>query len=414
MPRPGEPQTPAPRLSRSIERLRREFPGLQPDAVRLDGAAGTLLPEAVIRAIAEALRDSMANTHGVFPASRISTQTESEARRAVADLLAGEPEGVIFGPNMTTLTFRMASTLASGWAAGDEIIVTSLDHDANVRPWLLAAERAGVTIRWAEFDVSTGELAVDQFDELISERTRLVAVTAASNAIGTKPEVRAISDRVHAVGGLIYVDGVHATSHGPIDVRELGADFYACSAYKLFGPHAGMLHADAELLETLHPPKLAPASDVVPDRFEWGTPAFELLAGITAAVDWIAELSPDGGDRRRRVHQALAAGEQHLDRLLARALAGLGAISGVHLLGAARRRTSTVSFVLEEHTPREVAGRLAEQGIAVWDGDNYAYELMHRFGLADRGGAVRASIVLYNDERDVDRLVEAVHELAAS
>jgi selenocysteine lyase/cysteine desulfurase len=225
--------------------------------------------------------------------------------------------------------------------------------------------------------------------------------------------VRAISDRVHAAGGLLYVDGVHATSHGPIDVRELGADFYACSAYKLFGPHAGILSAAPELLEPLVPAKLAPAPNAVPDRFEWGTPAFELLAGITAAVDWIAGLSSIAGTRGARAHQALGAVEEHLARLLAQALEGLGAVPGVRLLGHPRRRTSTLSFVVEGRAPAEVSRRLAEHGIAVWDGDNYAYELMHRFGLADQGGAVRASIVLYNDEGDVDRLVEAVSQLSA-
>jgi cysteine desulfurase family protein (TIGR01976 family) len=411
---PVQPPTTTGALSRSAQSIRSEFPGLEPDTVRLDGAAGTLLPQAVIDAIATALRASMANTHGAFSASQASTETELEARRAVADLLGSDPRGVLFGPNMTTLTFRLAATLSAGWSSDDEVVVTSLDHDANVRPWLLAAERAGASIRWAEFDVQSGELPVDQFDSLISERTRVVAVTAASNAIGTKPDVRAISDRVHAAGGLMYVDGVHATSHGPIDVQALGADFYACSAYKLFGPHAGMVVADPGLLETLHPPKLAPSSNEVPDRFEWGTPAFELLAGITAAIDWLADLSPEKAPRGRRVHQALAAVEENLDRLLARALHGLEAISGVRLLGGARRRTSTISFVVEGRPPATVSRRLAEQGIAVWDGDNYAYELMHRFGLADRGGAVRASIVLYNNEADVDRLVQAVAELAAA
>jgi cysteine desulfurase family protein (TIGR01976 family) len=382
--------------------------------VRLDGAAGTLLPQPVIESIAEALRGSMANTHGVFPASLTSTRTEAEARQAVADLLGGDPHGVILGPNMTTLTFRMAATLAATWRAGEELVVTSLDHDANVRPWVLAAEQAGARVRWAEFDVDTGELPIDQFDSLICERTRLVAVTAASNAIGTKPDVRAISDRVHAVGGLIYVDGVHATSHGPIDIGALGADFYACSAYKLFGPHAGMLTASPELLQTLMPPKLAPASGEVPDRFEWGTPAFELLAGITAAVDWIAALSSSTGSRAERAHRALEAVETRLDELLKRALNGLEAIPGVRLLGGARRRTSTISFTVHGLAPAEVSSRLAAAGIAAWDGDNYAYELMRRFGLHTAGGAVRASIVLYNDEADVDRLVEAISEIARS
>jgi cysteine desulfurase family protein (TIGR01976 family) len=401
-------------LRASVEEIRREFPGLEPGSVRLDGAAGTLVPDPVIEAIAAALRDSMANTHGAFTASRYSTETELSARRAMADVLGGAPEGVILGPNMTSLTFRMAATLAADWRPGDEVVVTSLDHDANIRPWLLAAGQAGATVRWAEFDVDTGELPADAFERLINERTRLVAVTAASNAIGTKPDVRAISELAHLAGALTYIDGVHATSHGPIDTTALGADFYACSAYKLFGPHAGIVIADPGLLERLRPPKLAPSSNAVPDRFEWGTPAFELLAGVTAAVDWIAGLTTAPGSRRQRVLSALRAVEHHLDELLARALGGLHAIPGVRLLGGARHRTSTISFVVEGQPPVEVAQRLADRGIAVWDGDNYAYELMQRFGLRDHGGAVRASIVLYNNARDVDRLIEAVSEVAGS
>jgi cysteine desulfurase family protein (TIGR01976 family) len=315
---------------------------------------------------------------------------------------------------MTTLTFHLAGALSADWKPGDEIVVTSLDHDANVRPWVLAAERAGATVRWAEFDTETGELAAEAFDGLIGDRTRVVAVTAASNAIGTKPDLRAISGRAHAAGALTYVDGVHATSHGPIDITALGADFYVCSTYKLFGPHAGALIADPARLEQLRPAKLIPSPDEVPDRFERGTPALELLAGVTAAVDWIAGLTDLPGTRRERVVAALTAVEAHLDGLLDHALAGLAAIPKLRLLGAARRRTSTISFVLDGHHPSEVARRLAEQGIAVWAGDNYAYELMRRFGLSDSGGAVRASIVLYNHRGDLDRLIEAVAEITGA
>jgi cysteine desulfurase family protein (TIGR01976 family) len=399
-------------LAPSLAEIRAEFPGLLPGEVRLDGAAGTLVPTAVIDAVADALRLSMANVHGAFDASEHSTETVEAARRAIADLLGGDPGGVVLGPNMTTLTFHLADALARDWKPGDEVVVTSLDHDANIRPWVLTAERKGATVRWAEFDPHTGELPADVFDELIGERTRLVAVTAASNAIGTKPDVRAISDRAHAAGALAYVDGVHATSHGPIDVAALGADFYAFSTYKLFGPHTGAVIADPAQLERLWPAKLAPATDDVPDRFERGTPPFELLAGVTAAIDWIAGLTDAPGDRRERVVAALSAVEEYLATLLARALEGLGAIEGVRLLGAAQRRTSTISFVVAGTHPQEVARRLAEKRIAVWDGDNYAYELMQRFGLRDSGGAIRASIVLYNDKDDVDRLLEAVAEIA--
>lgn len=402
------------RLKLTIDEVRAEFPGLAAGTTRLDGAAGTLVPDAVIRAVAGGLRDAMANTHGAFAASAHSDEVVAATRRAVADLLGGRPEGVILGPNMTTLTFHLASALSARWAPGDEVVVTSLDHDANVRPWLLAAERAGATVRWAEFDPATGELPAEAFDPLIGERTRLVAVTAASNAIGTKPDVRAIADRAHAAGALVYVDGVHATSHGPIDVGALGADFYAFSAYKLFGPHVGIVHAAPELLRELRPAKLAPSPDGVPDRFERGTPPFELFAGVSAAIDWIAGLTDATGGRRERILAALGTAEAHLDELLHAALQGLARIEGVRLLGGARRRTSTISFLVAGRTPHEVASELARRGVAVWDGDNYALELMRRYGLHDRGGAVRASLVLYNDRGDVDRLLEAVAAVTGS
>ena len=398
-------------LSRSIESIRAEFPGLGRDWAPLDGAAGTQVPTAVIEAIAAALRDGMANLHGAFASSERSTAIVEEARRSVADLVNGTADGVVLGPNMTTLTFHTADALSKGWSEGDEIVVTSLDHDANIRPWVIAAERAGATVRWAEFDTTTGELPAEHFDDLLGDRTRLVAVTAASNAIGSRPDVRAIADRAHAAGALTYVDGVHATPHVPTDVRALGADFYVFSAYKLFGPHAAAVVADPALLETLAPAKLAPATDEIPDRFERGTPAFELLAGISAAVDWLAALSDVAGSRRERLVASLSAVEEYLAGLLGHALAGLAAIDGVRVLPAPPRRTSTLSFVIEGHTPLAVAEHLAGRRVSVWNGDNYAYELMNRFGLQESGGAVRASLVLYNTVADVDRLLAAVAEL---
>jgi cysteine desulfurase family protein (TIGR01976 family) len=292
------------------------------------------------------------------------------------------------------------------------VVVTSLDHDANIRPWVIAAERRGATVRWAEFDPHTGELSPEAFDAVVGENTRLVAVTAASNAIGTKPNVSAISERAHAVGALTFVDGVHATPHGPVDVAAIGADFYAFSTYKVFGPHIGVIVATPELLGHLRPAKVAPAPDAVPDRFERGTPPFELLAGVSAAVDWLAGLSDADGGRRRRILAALETMEEHLHGLLHHALRGLAEIDGVRVLGAPRRRTPTISFLVKDRSPNEVAKRLATLGVSVWDGDNYAFELMRRFGLAHSGGAVRASIVLYNIASDIDRFLEAVSEIA--
>jgi cysteine desulfurase family protein (TIGR01976 family) len=395
-----------------IDELRGQFPGLSRGVAALDGAAGTQVPAAVIDAVAAGLRTAMANAGGAFAASRVSTQALTDARSAIADLVGGVAEGVVFGPNMTTLTFHLADTLSRSWAPGEEVVVTSLDHDANIRPWLLAAERVGAPARVAEFDAETGELPLEAVERVLSERTRLVAVTAASNAIGTRPEVRAISELAHAAGALVYVDGVHATPHFAIDVGALGADFYACSAYKFCGPHIGAVIADPGLLERLRPAKLVPAPDTVPGRFERGTPPFELLVGVRAAVDWLACLTDAPGDRRARLLASFAAIEARLHELLARLVNGLAAIDGVRVLGQPRRRTSTVSFLVEGQAPTAVAASLASQGIAVWDGDNYARELMRRFGLAETGGAVRASIVLYNAAEEIDRLIGAVARLA--
>lgn len=395
-----------------IDDLRSQFPALSPDDAALDGAAGTQVPAAVIDAIADALRSAMANTDGAFTASRRSTEVVSAARSAIADLVGGVPAGVILGPNMTTLTFHLANALSRTWGRGDEVVVTSLDHDANVRPWRLAAERVGATVRVADFDLDTGELPVAAVERVLSERTKLVAVTAASNMIGTRPDVGAISEAAHAAGALTYVDGVHATSHVPVDVTDLGADFYACSSYKFCGPHTGCVTADPALLEELRPAKLVPSPDIVPKRFERGTPPFELLAGVRAAIDWLAGLTDAQGDRRARLLAAFTAIETRLQGLLGQLVAGLSAIDGVRLLGSPRRRTSTVSFLLDGFTPTEVSIRLGQQRIAVWDGDNYAFELMRRYGLSDSGGAVRASIVLYTTAAEVDRLVHAVAVLA--
>ncbi|HYB31550.1 MAG TPA: cysteine desulfurase-like protein [Solirubrobacteraceae bacterium] len=397
-----------------INEIRDQFPGLAAGHAHLDGAAGTHVPEAVIAAVEQGMRRAMANVGGAFEGSRTSTEVVAEARSALADLVGGLPDGVVLGPNMTTLTFHLADALSRTWAPGDEVVVTSLDHDANIRPWRLAAERVGVGVRVADFDLDTGELPTSAIEQVLTDRTRLVAVTAASNAIGTRPDVPAIAALTHACGALTYVDGVHATPHGPIDVRALGADFYACSSYKFYGPHTGAVIADPDVLASLHPAKLAPAPAASPARFERGTAAFELLAGVRAAIDWLAGLTDTSGSRRRQLLATFVAVEEALQNLLIRLLDGLSRIEGVRLLGAAEHRTSTVSFVLDGYQPDELAAHLAQRGIDVWAGDNYAYELMRRFGLAETGGAVRASIVLYNTPEDVDRLVQAVDELAAA
>ena len=398
-----------------VGRIRAAYPALADGHAYLDGAAGTQLPASVIDAIAGAYRLGLGNSGGAFAASRRSDEITGECRRAVADLTGGQPEGVILGPNMTTLTYRLARTLAGRWGPGDEIVVTRLDHDANVRPWVQAAERAGAGVRWADVQLPEGDLALPQLAELISDRTRLVAVSAASNLIGTRPDVAGITALAHRAGALAYVDGVHATPHVPVDVGALGADFYATSAYKWSGPHVGAVIADPALLDTLHPDKLAPAPDAGPDRFEHGTLPFADLAGVTAAVEHLASLASPapGGSRRERVLASMAAAEAHEQELFPVLLGGLDAMDHVTTYGKAARRTATAYFNVAGRTPLEVAGHLARRKINVWDGDNYAWELAGALGLRESGGGVRAGLVHYNDRSDVDRLLEAVGELGA-
>ena len=400
-------------MSFDIGRVRAAYPALRDGYAYLDGAAGTQVPTAVIEAIAEVYRSGIGNAGGAFPASGRADSIVAECRQALADLTGASPEGVILGPNMTTLTYRLADTLSRRWEPGDEVVVSRLDHDANVRPWVQAAARREATVRWADVDVSTAELPASQFGELLSERTRLVAVTAASNIVGTRPDVAAIAAAAHGVGALCYVDGVHATPHVPVDVGALGADFYATSAYKWSGPHIGAVVADPALLETLRPDKLVPSPDSVPGRFERGTAAFADLAGVTAAVEHLAALDPTAaGTRRERVLTSMAAVEAYEGQLFAALLGGLGEMRNVTLYGKAARRAPTAWFTVAGHSPADVAAHLAARRINVWNGDNYAWELAGALGVRESGGAVRAGLVHYNDAAEVDRLLAAVAELA--
>ncbi|MFG1972830.1 cysteine desulfurase-like protein [Nonomuraea fuscirosea] len=396
----------------TAERIRADYPALSGETAWLDGAAGTQVPRSVMEAIADVYRDGLGNVNGVFPASHRCERIVDECRDAIADLTGGEPDGVVLGANMTTLTYRFAATLARTWRPGDEIVLTRLDHDANVRPWAQAAERAGATVRWADIDVPSGELPAERFDTLLRERTRLVAITAASNVLGTIPDVAAIAKSAHKVGALVYVDGVHATPHMPVDVRALGSDFYATSAYKWSGPHVGAVVAAPDLLATLAPDKLAPAPDRVPDRFETGTPPFADLAGVTAAVDHLSRLDPVAtGTRRERILTSMAAVEAYEQAELAHLLDGLAAIPHVRLVGSPRRRTATAYFTVAGRAPRDVARELARHGLNVWSGHSYAWEPTGALGLRDAGGAVRAGLVHYNVRAEVERLLAVVAAL---
>jgi cysteine desulfurase family protein (TIGR01976 family) len=405
-------------LTFDVSAVRALYPALADGHAYLDGAAGTQVPVPVIDAIADAYRAGIGNLDGAFAASQRSDAIVARARAAVADLVGGTADGVVFGPSATTLAYRFSEALSRQWTTDDEIVVSRLDHDSNVRPWIQAAGRVGALVRWAEFDLVTGELPAGQYAELVGPRTRLVAVTAASNAIGTRPDVAAIAGYAHAVGALCYVDGVHATPHVPVDIAALGADFYATSAYKWSGPHVAALAADPALLETVWPDKLAPSSNAVPWRFERGTLPFADLAGMTAAVDHLAGLGDlgageapvAGATRRERILASMATIEAHEAGLFARLLDGLGQFGDVTVYGNAARRAPTAFFNVGGLDPRAVAVHLASRGVNVWDGDNYAYEFCAALGLEPDGG-VRAGLVHYNDAADVDRLLAGIADL---
>jgi cysteine desulfurase family protein (TIGR01976 family) len=388
-------------------RIRAAFPALDLGVAYFDGPGGSQVPSPVAEAVAGALTAGLSNRGTVTDAERRADEIVTGARAAVADLLGADPRGVVFGRSMTQLTFDFARTLSRGWGPGDEVVVTRLDHDANIRPWVLAAERAGATVRWLDFDPDTAEL--DDLETVLTTRTRLVAVTAASNLLGTRPDVRAISDTAHEVDALVYVDGVHLAPHSPVDLAALGADFLGCSPYKFFGPHLGVLAASPALLETLTPDKLLPSTEAVPERFELGTLPYELLAGVTAAVDFIGGLASDAPDRRSRVLESMAAVDEYEAGLLDRLLDGLGAIDGVTLHGRPARRTPTVLFSVAGRTGREVYEELARAGVNAPASHFYALEASRRAGLGDEG-AVRAGIAPYTTTDDVDRLLRAVSQ----
>jgi cysteine desulfurase family protein (TIGR01976 family) len=394
-----------------ISRVRSFFPALDEGVAYFDGPGGTQVPRPVAEAVATTMCAGIANRGTVTRAEQRAEDVVVSARAAVADLLGCPADGVVFGRSMTQVTYDMARALAKGWSAGDEVVVTRLDHDANIRPWVQAAEAAGATVRWVGFDRETGDLTADDVSAELSARTRLVAVTAASNILGTRPDIPAVVAAAHAVGALAYVDGVHLTPHAAVSFDDLGADFYACSPYKFFGPHHGLVVARPETLERVRPDKLLPSTDAVPERFELGTLPYEILAGTTAAVDFIAALASDAADRRTRVRESMAAVEAHEDRLFARLLDGLAELPGVTLHGSPKRRTPTAFFSVAGHPGAEVYRHLASRDVNAPAGSFYALEASRWMGLGDQG-AVRAGIAPYNDEEDVDRLVAGVAELA--
>jgi cysteine desulfurase family protein (TIGR01976 family) len=393
-----------------VPAIRKQFPALAEGAAHFDGPGGTQVPQVVADAVADALTSAISNRGEVTASERRADDIVRAARAAMGDLLGVDPRGVVFGRSMTQLTYDFSRTLAKTWTPGDEVVVTTLDHDANIRPWVQAATAVGATVRWAEFDPGTAELSADAVAALVSERTRLVAVSAASNLIGTKPPVREIADLAHAAGALLYVDGVHYTAHCFVDVPELGADFFACSPYKFCGPHLGVLAARPELLETLTPDKLLPSTDEVPDRFEFGTLPYELLAGTTAAVDFLAGLTPGEGTRRDRLHASMTAVEAHEDSLRRRMEDRLAHLDGVVVYSRAAHRTPTLLLTVAGHSSDEVYVHLATLGVNAPASSFYAIEPSRALGLGAAGG-VRLGLAPYTDDSDVERVLAGIEQL---
>ncbi len=398
-------------MAYDVARIRSDYPSLESGWAQFDGPGGTQTPRAVGDAVASVLTGPLSNRGTIGESEERAEAAVHGFRLAMADLVNGHPRGIVHGRSATQLAYDFSRHLSRGWGPGDEVVVTRLDHDANVRPWVQAAERAGATVRWADFDPSTGELATDAVTALLSDRTRLVAVTAASNLIGTMPDVAAIARVVHEAGALLYVDGVHYTAHELPDVAALGADFFSCSPYKFLGPHCGVLVARPELLETITPDKLLPATNVVPERFEFGTLPYESLAGVTAAVDVLAALDPDAADaaasRRERLVASYAALHDHEEALRTRLEEGLAALPGVTLWSRARRRTPTLLMTFDAHAASEVTTALATRKVLAPSSNFYALEASRHLGLGDAGG-LRVGLAPYTNADDVERLLDGL------
>ncbi len=410
-----------------VERCRRQFPALsrrwngQPVAY-LDGPAGTQVPQQVIDAISHYLAHCNANHGGLFATSRESDALLDEAHRAVADLLgADDPETIIFGPNMTTLTFAFSRALARTWQPGDEVLVTRLDHDANVTPWVRAAEDAGATVRFVELRREDCTLDLDDLRSKLNSHTRLVAVGCASNSVGTINPVREICRWAHDAGAEVFLDAVHYAPHALVDVRDWGCDFLACSAYKFFGPHIGILWGRRERLETLPAYKVRPAPNTLPGKWMTGTQSHEGIAGVLAAVEYLRELGgavagDDSLSRRAALAQAYAAIGAYERTLARRLLAGLAEIKGVTIYGITApnridERMPTVSITHARRTAAELAHDLGECGVFAWHGNYYALSLTETLGLEPQG-MLRLGLVHYNTVEEVDRLLTALHDVA--
>ena len=409
-----------------LDAVRAQFPALAitDDGTRriyFDNPAGTQVPASVAEAMSRCLLETNANGGGYFRSSQQADAVVAGARQAMADFLgASSPDEIVFGQNMTTITLHISRSLGRLFEPGDEIIVSRMDHDANVWPWVLLARDLGFDIKWLPFDTETFEFDLDVLDELLTERTRLVCVGGASNLTGTINDVATICAKARAAGALSFIDAVQSAPHVPTDVQEIGCDFLVCSPYKFFGPHQGVLFAREEILGQLEPYKVRPAPERYPGSFETGTQSHEGCAGITAAIDylaWIGESMAGATGRRNALRAAMAVLFDYEKTLSAHLVGGLQALDGVTVQGitdALDRRVPTVAFTHERMAPSEIAAALAEQNIFVWSGHNYAVEVARALNLLESGGVVRVGPVHYNSTAEIDELLGALGEILAS
>lgn len=390
-------------LTYDVDALRAQFPSLASGVAHFDGPGGTQTPRVVAETIAATLMGPLSN-RGTIGASELAADaTVAAFRAAYADLLGFPANGIVYGRSATQLTYDISRAMAKNWSPADEVVVSRLDHDGNVRPWVQAAEASGVTVRWIDFDPATGEADLDSVAAAVTGATRVVAITGASNLIGTIPPHRAIADLAHAVGALLYVDAVHYAAHEFVDPEALGADLVVCSPYKFLGPHCGVLGADPAVLEQLWPDKLLPSTTVVPERFELGTLPYETLAGATAAVDFLASIAPgDATTRRDKLRASFAAIDAHELALRERLESGLAALPGVTVHSRAPHRTPTLLVTIDGRATREAYAFLAERGVLAPAGQFYAYEPFRRLGVADETG-LRLGLAPYSTTEDVDR-----------
>jgi len=401
-----------------LDKVRSRFPALSRElngetVAYLDGPGGTQVPIDVIEAMTTFMERGGSNLGGPFATSVETNELVTDARRAVADLFNSEPSEIVFGQNMSSLTFPMSRALAQTWDDGDNIVVTRLDHDANISPWLVAAAERGVEVRWADFDPTDGRLDMASLEAAVGPSTRLVAVTGASNALGTLVDMRRAADIAHGANALVYVDGVHRTPHSLVDVSRWDVDFYAASAYKFYGPHVGMLYGKAQHLEALPAYKVRAAPSTPPDKWETGTQSFESLAGVTAAVDYLASLG-HGDDRRAKLVSAMGEVVAHENSLAERFLARASEMSNVAVYGITddvSARTPTFAVSVDGSVPQQVARALGEQGIYVWAGHYYAISVMEHLGALDTGGLVRIGFAHYNTAHEVDRVLAALESV---